>query len=140
MLPNAPPPPPVPRPPEKPAKACSQAVKTPTPGIPGSDNHQNIDGYPVASAAEADYECAENDASDSEKPEFRPTDQECRDAKTRDNRRRVEAICRVLMPGSDGVKFRADFDFTDDTAVDDWCRLQGGEWGSMAKVKPFDGL
>ena len=39
---------------------------------------------------------------------------ECREAKTRDNIDRVEAICRVLYPGTEGIGIKAQLDLVSD--------------------------
>ena len=47
-----------------------------------------------------------------------PPAEACRARKTLDNRRRIDAICKALMPGEKGVAFKAGFDFEDDELVD----------------------
>ena len=62
-----------------------------------------------------------------------PSPSACRARKTKDNMWRINAICKVTMPGEKGVEFKAGFDYEDDEAVDFHCRRAGGFWGKRAK-------
>ena len=62
-----------------------------------------------------------------------PSPSACRERKSKDNMWRINAICKVTMPGEKGVEFKAGFDYEDDEAVDFYCRRAGGFWGKRAK-------
>ena len=63
---------------------------------------------------------------------FNPSEDEIRRAKVADNKRRLEAVTKVILPGAEGVAFRNNFDIEDDEAVDAYCRKAGGFWGKLA--------
>ena len=68
-----------------------------------------------------------------------PSAEACRARKVIDNQQRIDAICKVTMPGDKGAAFKAGFDYEDDDLVDFHCKRAGGFWGKKAK-RSYSGL